>query len=286
MDEKRLLVIENIRKALEDGDTFRKVEIGDPTVTEDGVKKVIVPFDNLKRKPFNKIKAELAVRIGRRLTARINENTEIVGLENILCVSGGAIITVNHFNIIDNTVIRYLAMKCGREKGLHIVVQESNIFMKGFFGFLMKNGYTLPVSSNLRYMQRNLKPALAEILGRGDTVLIYPEQEMWFNYKKPRPLREGAYQFACENNVPIIPCFIEMAELDGEGEDGFKRVKHILHVMPPLYPDAELDKREARRALMERDMELKIACYESSYGIKYDNTFIPERDIAGYNRKK
>jgi 1-acyl-sn-glycerol-3-phosphate acyltransferase len=217
------------------------------------------------------------------LTDKINENTEIIGLENILSVSGGAIITVNHFNIVDNTVIRYLTMKCGREKGLNIIVQESNIFMKGFFGFLMKNGYTLPVSSNLRYMQKNLRPALKEILGRGDTVLIYPEQEMWFNYKKPRPPREGAYQFAYEMNVPIIPCFIEMREMEDIDQDGFKRIKHILHVMTPIYPNVELSPREGRQELMQKDYNLKIACYESAYGIKYDNSFIPARDIAGYN---
>jgi 1-acyl-sn-glycerol-3-phosphate acyltransferase len=174
-------------------------------------------------------------------------------------------------------------MKCGRERGLHVIVQESNIFMDGFFGFLMRNGYTLPVSPDLRYMQRNLRPALKEILERGDTVLIYPEQEMWFNYKKPRALREGAYQFAYEMNVPIIPCFIEMVEIDGTDMDGFKNIKHIIHVMPPIYPDTTLSPREGRRAMMEMDMQYKISAYERAYGIKYEEKFIPERDIAGYN---
>lgn len=285
MDKTRIRVIENIGNALRDGDTFRKVEENDPVVTELERNKVIVNFDTLREKPVSKIKSKLALAIGRRLTKKINENTEIVGLENILSVSGGAIITSNHFNIVDNTVIRYLTMKCGREKGLYIVVQESNIFMKGFFGFLMKNGYTLPVSPNLRYMQKNLRPALSKILARGDTVLIYPEQEMWFNYKKPRPLREGAYQFAFENKVPVIPVFIEMKETDGVTDDGFKAIKHIVHVLKPIYPDLSLSPREGREDMRERDMKMRIEAYESAYGTKYDSDFIPERDIAGYNPK-
>ena len=111
MDETRLLVIDNIRKALEEGDTFRKVEPNDPVISEEDIKRVIIPFDNLRKKPINKIKAELACLIGKRLTKKINANTEIVGLENILSVEGGAIITSNHFNIIDNTIIRYLQTK-------------------------------------------------------------------------------------------------------------------------------------------------------------------------------
>ena len=174
-------------------------------------------------------------------------------------------------------------MKCGREKGLRIIVQESNVFMKGFFGFLMRNAYTLPVSSNIRYMKENLRPALKKILERGDTVLIYPEQEMWFNYKKPRPLREGAYQFAYEMNVPIVPCFVEMQETEGIDSNGFKQIKHILHVMPPIYPDVSKSARESRAEMLNIDMNCKIKCYEDAYGLKYDNSFKPERDIAGYN---
>ena len=38
-------------------------------------------------------------------------------------------------------------------------------------------------------------------------VLIYPEQEMWFNYRKPRPPKRGSYFYAAEAEVPIILVF-------------------------------------------------------------------------------
>ena len=288
MDKERLAVIENIRSSLSRGDSFRKVELHDPVVTDEDVKRVIVPFDTLRKKPLNKIKAVIARIIAERETKRLNVNTEIVGLENALSVKGGAIITCNHFNIIDNTVVRHLAMKCARHRSFHIVVQETNIFMKGFFGFLMKNCNTLPVSKSPSYMAKNLMPALRKILGEGGTVLIYPEQEMWFNYKKPRELREGAYYYAFELSVPIIPCFVELRETSEVGEGGFYKIKHIIHVMPPIYPDTSLDKRTGYQKMRDEDARLKRECYERAYGESpdTDTPFNPERDIAGYRTNK
>lgn len=283
MNGERLKVIENIRDAVSRGDTFAKVELFDPIITEDDVKRVIYPFDNLRKKPINKIKAFAARMIAERETKKRNQKTDIIGLENALGISGGAIITCNHFNIMDNTIPRILADKCGRGAKFDIVVQESNVFMDGFFGFLMKNCNTLPVSSSIQYTAKNLKPAIEELLGRGDFILIYPEQEMWFNYKKPRVLREGAYHFAYDFGVPIIPCFVEMQEYEGYDELGFRNVKHTLHVMPPIYPDKQLSARDGRAKMREIDTAYKKECYERVYGIKLDDEFVPERDIAGYH---
>ena len=283
-NRERLLVIENIAKALQRGDSFAKVELHDPIPTEADVKKRIIPFDTLCRRPQNKLKRLVALAIARFATKRINEKTEIVGLENALSVEGGVIITCNHFNPVDNTVVRFMTEKWGREKRLSIIVQESNILMKGFFGFLMRNSKTLPVSSSAHYMAKNLKPALEKLLSEGEAVLIYPEQEMWFNYKKPRELRDGAYHMAYENNVPILPCFIEMQATDRVGKDGFFEVKHIMHIMPPIYPDQSRPRKEERERMKNEDARLKRECYESAYGIPLDDEFIPERDIAGYRK--
>ncbi len=280
----RLAVIDNISRALKDGDSFRKVELHDPLPTDREIKRVILPFDNLRRKPLSRLKTAVAVRIADRATAALNEETEIVGLENLASVKEGAIITSNHFNPTDCTIIWLMAMCGGRERELNIVIQEKNVFMRGFFGFLMRNCRTMPVSSSPSYMAKNLKPALKKKLSDGELVLIYPEQEMWYNYKKPRELRIGAYHYAAEFGVPIIPCFVEMRNTDEVNSAGFYKVKHILHIMPPIYPDPSLEKREARDRLRGADSEAKRDCYERVYGIALDNEFIPERDIAGYKK--
>ena len=282
LSEERRSVIENIAAAVRDGDSFRKVELHDPKITDEDIRRVILPFDNARRGIIGRTKALIARLLAEKFTKSVNALTELRGEENMAGITGGAIITANHYNPTDSTPIRILATRHGARRRLHIVVQETNVFMTGLFGFLMKNCNTHPVSKNAEYMVKNLRPALEDILRRGNLVLIYPEQEMWFNYKKPRDLRDGAYHYAALFGVPVIPTFTEMITQNGERDaDGFLPVKHILHIMPPIFPDPSLSVRENRAMMHARDMELRRAKYEEVYGISPDAPFCLERDIAG-----
>ena len=282
MDAERLKVIENIKTALEEGDSFRKVELGDPKITDEDIKRVVEPFDTLRKKPKSKLLSFIARLIAERETKKRNSLTKISGLENAEGIEGGAIITCNHFNFMDNTLPRLLAMKLGKKRKFYIVVQERNVFMTGFFGFLMRNCNTLPVSRSASYMAKNLKPSIKKLLDKGCFILIFPEQEMWFNFKKPRPLRDGAYHYAALFGVPVIPTFTEMITLDGERDnDGFLPVKHILYVLPPIYPDKNLSIRENRALMQTKDYNSKKKCYETIYNTPLDYSFDPQRDIAG-----
>jgi 1-acyl-sn-glycerol-3-phosphate acyltransferase len=287
LSKERLQVVENIRSALLESDTFAKVELHDPELTEEDIKRIILQFDNKRRGLFSRTKAFFARKLAEKLTHAVNKNTVLYGVENLADVKGGAIVTSNHYNPTDSTPIRLAAKIVGRGKGLHIVIQESNVFMKGLFGFLMKNANTHPVSRNKEYMVKNLRPSLEKVIADGNLLLIYPEQEMWWNYKKPRPLRDGAYHYAALFGCPIIPTFTEMVTLDGERDkDGFLPVKHILHIMPPIYPSPELSVRENRVIMQKRDYEMRIAKYEEVYGYAPSNDFVPERDIAGITADK
>ena len=112
-------------------------------------------------------------------------------------------------------------------------------------------------------------------------MLIYPEQEMWFNYRKPRPPKRGAYYFAAKCGVPVISCFTEMTELDERDNEQFKKVRYILHVLPPIYPEKGLTVRENSLKMMERDYEQKKRAYESAYGKPLSYEF-SKKDIAGF----
>ena len=282
ISEEKQAVIKNIESALVRGDTFAKVSVNDPNPSDEDIKRVILPFDNKRTSCVSKIKAFAARKLAESFTKKVNANTEIVGLENALGIRGGAIITANHYNPTDSTPIRILAKHLNKQKNLHISVQESNVFMSGTFGFLMKNCNTHPFSRNAEYMVKNLKPALEAILKNDALLLIYPEQEMWYNYKKPRPLRDGAYHYAALFKIPVIPTFTEMVTLNGERDaDGFLPIKHILHILPPIYPNNSLSVRENRARMQTIDYILKKKCYEDVYKTKLEYTFDEKKDIAG-----
>lgn len=281
-DEERLQVIENIKNAVKNKKFNSKVEINDHIVTDEERKKIILKYDNGKKKIRNKAKTIVARSIADSLTKYINYKTEIKGLENIQNIKTGAIITSNHFSKVDNTIIRYLMHKIGKKRKFDIIVQETNIFMPGCLGWLIKNNRTIPINKSHQYIANNFEPTLEKLFQKKHFVLIYPEEEMWFNYKKPRPGKIGAYHYACKYNVPIIPCFVEMQNTDKIGDNGFYTQKYTVHVMKPLYPNSSKDFKSEKEELRKKDYELKKAKYEEVYGKKLDYIF-SEDDIAGWN---
>ena len=104
-------------------------------------------------------------------------------------------------------------------------------------------------------------------LRNGDFVLIYPEQSMWWNYRKPKPLKEGAYYFASRNGVPVLPCFITMQDSDVIGEDGFPVQEYTIHVGEPIYPRDSVSHKENAHAMMEENSRVWREIYEKEYGI-------------------
>lgn len=278
----RLKVVENIEKNIKAGKFNDKVEEGDPILTAEEREELIVNCDNLKKKWKNKFMAVVARNVADRITITENELTEIVGIENLDGIDTGAIVTCNHFSKYDNTVIRYLMQKIGKKKNLYILVQETNMKMEGGIGWLMKNCYTIPISHSLEYIQNNFMPTLEKIFDKKGFVLIYPEQEMWFNYKKPRPLKIGAYHYACKFNVPIIPCFIEIIDTDEIGADGFKKLKYKLHILPPIYPDNQKALKERKEEMKNADYKAKVQIYEKVYKRKVSAKFDKKKDIAGW----
>lgn len=101
------------------------------------------------------------------------------------------------------------------------MIREGNYTnFPGFYGMLMRNCYTFPLSSNRDTMKKFLS-SMDTVLQHGDFMLVYPEQSMWWNYRKPKPLKKGAYTFAAKNHVPVLPCFITMEDSDILGDDGF-----------------------------------------------------------------
>lgn len=153
--------------------------------------------------------------------------------------------------------------------------------MKGMFGFLMNYADILPISLDHHYLCNHFEPMLKDALAAGDFVLIYPEEEMWFHYRKPRPPKPGAYYYAAKLGVPIVSCFTEIRDLPEPDEKGFRQVEYTLHILEPIFPDPEKSLRENKLAMSSRDYLQKKAAYEAIYQKELDYTFRPD-DIAGW----
>lgn len=278
--ENRRAVIDNIKANAEAGNFYAKVEMGDPCLSPDEERKIANGY--LARRGgfeyrFKRFFARLMTSVA---TGLVNKNTEIVGEIDGDVLRSGVIVTSNHFSPMENTAVRYFLRKNG-VKHLNIVSQVTNFAMPGVIGFLMNYADTIPLVCTPRYMAGDLVGVLREKTDAHEAVLIYPEQEMWFNYRKPRPPKDGAYHFAAKLGCPIVSLFVEQVDLDEKDTDEFRKVKYRVHALGVIYPDKSLSLRENREEMCRKDYELKCAAYERAYGKKLSYEFEND-DIAGW----
>lgn len=278
--ENKKEVIKNIEKAVDKKEFNQKVEINDPKLTSEEKSKIVKRYLKNRNKLTFKTKTKIAKSTISFLTKVLEKDTQIVGEENIRDIKGGAIITSNHFNPLDNLIIQKLAKEVCKKR-LYIIGQETNLAMTGMIGFFMNYSDIIPISNQISYMKKEFPEVIKEKLQKGNLILIYPEQEMWFNYKKPRPLKEGAYYFAAKNNVPIISCFVEMVETDKKDTEEFNKVNYILHILKPIYPNANKTVKENSEIMMETDYNQKKEAYEKAYNRELNYVFEINEDIAG-----
>ena len=228
--------------------------------------------DYLRRKWISKIKTMWASYYANIYFKHLIKKGHIVidgyeGIENLKSVKSGAIITANHFSPFDSIPLHLAVKKYARTKKFYKIIREGNYTMPGLYGFFLRNCYTLPLAVNPTVL-RDFQKSVDTILQKGHLILIYPEQSMWWNYRKPKPLKAGAFIFAARNNVPVIPTFITMRNTDKLEKDGSYIQAYTLHFLSPIYPDENLTLQENVNYMKSENERKCKEIYESVYGEK------------------
>ena len=223
-------------------------------------------YPYIKKGLKNKLKSKIYYSVTKKYAKQINKtlsNLKIEGKENLKGIKA-AIITCNHISEIDSFPIIEVV------NGLIFVANETNNW-KNFIGDIMRNIGYLPLPNNLTIkVMRKFNEAISYYLKKGKKILIYPEQAMWREYQKPRPLQPGAFHYAVLNNVPIIPMFITIepkeVQVDEQNRQNFGN--YTLHILPPIYPNKELSPKENERNMKLENYRLWKECYEKTYNKK------------------
>ena len=229
--------------------------------------------DFLKKKLSSRIKQAYATKLAGAFLKKIIKDgqlrvKDIRGTENFRDLSTGAIVTCNHFNAFDSFAMHLAYAASGHKKRkLYRVIREGNYTsFPGFYGKLMRNFYTLPLSSNHRVMKEFLG-AVDSLLKEGHFILIYPEQSMWWNYRKPKPLQGGAFSIAARSGCPVLPIFITMQDSDTVGEDGYYIQEYTIHIDKPIYPDPDRSYKENAEFMTQENARVWREIYEREYGM-------------------
>lgn len=232
--------------------------------------------DYLRRRPSSKIKAKFAFSIASLFVKKMVKKKQLVikgfeGLENLAGLKSGAVITCNHFSPLDSFAIQLAYEELHSKKGrfhkrkLYRVIREGNYTnFPGFYGFLMRNCDTLPLSSNLKVLKEFIV-STDYLLQEGNFVLFYPEQSLWWNYRKPKPLKKGAFSFASNNRVPVIPVFMTMKDTFEMDHDGYPVQEITVHFGKIIYPDPDYSPYENAEIMMKENERIWKEIYEKTY---------------------
>lgn len=243
------------------------VEIDPPTIE-------LLPnkVDYLNKKLSSKIATAFVNHIGNKMIDKFIKQgqliiEDVVGIENFDQVNGGCVITCNHFHPFDSFAV-WKTIKTHMKGNLWKVIREGNYTNPPApFGKFFKHCNTLPLSQNRKTMMKFLA-AVDTLLSRGEKILVYPEQNMWWNYKKPRPMQDGAFKLAAKSDVPVLPVFITMRDSDVLDADGFYVQKYTIHFLPAIYPDKNLSRNQKIEDLKQKNYAAWKETYENFYGRK------------------
>lgn len=72
-----------------------------------------------------------------------------------------------------------------------------------------------------------------------------------------------------------------MVETDKKDTEEFNKVNYILHILKPIYPNANKTVKENSEIMMETDYNQKKEAYEKAYNRELNYVFEINEDIAG-----
>lgn len=168
----------------------------------------------------------------------------------------GAVCVCNHFSYLDTLFVRQAV---GHFRSYHTIAPWNN--KTGVGGMIIRMGGTLPLSPNLSAM-RNMNREIDRLLQSGKIVNFYAEQAMWINYDKPRPMKEGAFYYAVKNGAPVLPVFCTFHK---NQRGHIKKLR--IHILPPVYPQKGLPRKESLAQMKSAAEAEWKACYEENYAI-------------------
>lgn len=185
---------------------------------------------------------------------------KVTGRKNLKAVGKSGMVSImNHFCYLDTLFVREAV---GHFRSFHTMGYKNN--KTGLGGHIVRHGGMLPFSPNFT-AARNLNAEIGRLLDAGKIVNFYPEQALWTNYQKPRPMKDGAFHYAIKHNVPVLPVFCTFQK-DKRGHMHKLRI----NILPAIYADESLPRKEKLADMKLRAQKAWQSCYETAYGIPLD----------------
>ncbi len=164
---------------------------------------------------------------------------KVKGKKNLKGVKSGITIS-NHVHQLDCL----WNMEALYNKKVYITGAPHN-FKEGFFGATMEAGGFIPLTTSFSESKK-FSEYISSVLKEGGFIHFYPEQALWYKYEQSRPFKKGAFYYASQNNVPIIPIIICFRK------SLFHKTAVTLNICKPIYPDENLSAKENCEMMLKK----------------------------------
>lgn len=162
------------------------------------------------------------------LLTKIVYDLKIEGKENIKNLKSGAITISNHVLVLDCAMV---GIACGRKKVCYTAQEKS--FKIPFIGKLIEFLNAIPIPTTIA----NKKLFIQEVdsrLQKGKIVHFYPEGSLIPYHKEIRNFKNGAFDFAIRNQVPVVPIVFQFREPKGIRKFLKRKLDVTLTILEPV----------------------------------------------------
>lgn len=171
---------------------------------------------------------------------------EIKGKENLQQIKKGAISVSNHVHVLDCAMIGLSMLP----RKIFFTASEAG-FKMPIVRHIVKLLNAIPIPSEISN-KKNFVLAIDELLENNEIVHFYPEASLWPYYNKLRNFKNGPFDIAIRNNVPIIPMVYSYRKPTGIRKFIKSKPFFTLNILKPVYPNIELSRKECLDDLKER----------------------------------
>jgi len=187
------------------------------------------------------------------LLTKIWMGLKIEGRENLNKVGDEYITVANHINMIDCAMITLSIFP----RIPYFLTLQSNLEIP-IIKYLVMLFRGIPIPRTLKGKEKMVN-TIDGLLKRGEVVGIYPEGHLMPYYDGIREFKNGAFNFAVKNQVPILPIVFTYREPEGILKKFKKKPFITLTILEPEYPKAEISKAnvEELKNRVQRKMRLE-----------------------------
>lgn len=189
-----------------------------------------------------------------RAYLRIFHRVKVIGKQNAEALrKTGAVVVSNHIHPLDIQMISTFVFGM---RSVHWLTLQRNMDLS--VSFFIRNSGGVPIPEAHEQKKRCMCE-MNELLSDGGILHICPEGSLVSMCDDIRPFKDGAFRFAFQNRVPLLPVTLRFVEYSPKGKK-YRFPRFVIDVAEPIYPTVPQDllKEKTHRVMRSKCNKLAI----------------------------